>query len=815
MSERKRATGTAPAGPLVGLRFAIYARKSNEDARHEDHRSTTRQIEKATRYVEGKGGTVLPDQIFKDEDISGAEFKTRAGLLKFLDALQNGRPFDALVTMEDSRLGREQIATAYVKQQILTAGVRIFYYLDDREVRMDSALDKMVSSLDAFASEMEREKTRQRVRDAAERKAQQGYVTGGKTLGYVNVRMKGDRPAAPGEKPDYVVRRIDPAGARVVRGIFRMYAEDHGMVRIAKTLNGHPDFAALTRRYFGRKVPVLRERAGRTKGWSPALIGAILHRTIYHGEITWGRQTHVDRNGRAGVRVWRDEAEWLRHPAPDLRIIPEQLWRTVQDRLAVQAQMYLRDDRGKLWSGPDQGREGRYLLSGLGRCRACGSRVSVVGGSPHRSYGCTAAVVQGACTDGWMKRVTLVDRAFLAAVEREVLTPAVFTEAVAQAVQVTLAQAPNRLPELRQEQAAVQKKIDRLMALVEDGTDTPASVKARITEHERQLTVLQTECARLTAGPAVKPADLAALEAEATGHLKRFATLLTGEPAMARQLLKKLLAEPITFWTGKQGLRFQAMFGYGAVIRELISTKERGPVLRGPPANRSEPDGRHDCRPRTGRRTRGDTSRRPGGLYHRRRSGGAGVGPGASGRTRGPPDGSGRDAAPRQEPREGSAVLRDGLRPPGVLIRRAESRVPADSGWPRAENDGSRRVYPDGGSAARRATPGFRPGGRRPRMADTDPDDIPLLTKDEAIAEVRRWLEVEQVDPEKIFAAFGETTIRYKDLIPHLEQDTPDGKLLLFAISRGHVMKRRRDREMEAMLQIISPPPPPRDAPTS
>ncbi|MGE5850337.1 MAG: hypothetical protein ACM362_09445 [Candidatus Methylomirabilota bacterium] len=94
-------------------------------------------------------------------------------------------------------------------------------------------------------------------------------------------------------------------------------------------------------------------------------------------------------------------------------------------------------------------------------------------------------------------------------------------------------------------------------------------------------------------------------------------------------------------------------------------------------------------------------------------------------------------------------------------------------------------------------------------MEEPDPDDIPLLTKDEAIAEVRRWLEVDQVDPERIFAAFGDTTIRYKDLIPHLEQETRDGKLLLFAISRGRVMKRRRDREMEALLQIISPPPPP------
>ena len=94
-------------------------------------------------------------------------------------------------------------------------------------------------------------------------------------------------------------------------------------------------------------------------------------------------------------------------------------------------------------------------------------------------------------------------------------------------------------------------------------------------------------------------------------------------------------------------------------------------------------------------------------------------------------------------------------------------------------------------------------------MHDAQDDEIPLLSKEEAIADVRRWLEAEKVDPEKIFAASGESTIRYKDLLHHLEQETPDGKLLLFAISRGRLMKRSREQEMQALPQIIGRPPKP------
>ena len=100
-------------------------------------------------------------------------------------------------------------------------------------------------------------------------------------------------------------------------------------------------------------------------------------------------------------------------------------------------------------------------------------------------------------------------------------------------------------------------------------------------------------------------------------------------------------------------------------------------------------------------------------------------------------------------------------------------------------------------------------------MPDAPDDEIPLVTKEEAIAEVRRWLEVEQVDPEKIFAVSGDTTIRYKDLMVHLEQETPDGKLLLFAISRGRLFKQARDQELQALLEIAAPPPKPKGPPRS
>src|SRR5215471_3748029 len=198
---------------------AIYARKSTEqNGVGDEEKSVTRQIEHAKACAARKGWTVPDAHIYVDDGISGAEFVKRPGFLRLMNALKPKPPFQILIMSEESRLGREQIETAYALKQIMDAGVRVFFYLEDRERTLDNALDKVMLSLTNFASEMEREKARQRTYDAMLRKAKSLHVTGGKVYGYDNSEILG-----PDGTRASVARRINEEQAAVVRRIFELY----------------------------------------------------------------------------------------------------------------------------------------------------------------------------------------------------------------------------------------------------------------------------------------------------------------------------------------------------------------------------------------------------------------------------------------------------------------------------------------------------------------------------------------------------------------------------------------------------------------
>lgn len=103
-----------------------------------------------------RAGAFRDEFVCVDDGVSGAEFDERPGFIRMMNSLKPKPLFDVLIMSEESRLGREAIETAYALKQLVQAGVRVFFYLEDRERTLDGPIDKIMLSLTTFADELER-----------------------------------------------------------------------------------------------------------------------------------------------------------------------------------------------------------------------------------------------------------------------------------------------------------------------------------------------------------------------------------------------------------------------------------------------------------------------------------------------------------------------------------------------------------------------------------------------------------------------------------------------------------------------------------
>ena len=531
---------------------AIYARKStDQSAVNAEEKSITRQVAHARAYATGKGWMVAEEHVYVDDGISGAEFANRPGFLRLMNALKPQPAFQVLVMSEESRLGREAIETAYALKQLITAGVRVFFYLENRERTLESPTDKLLMSVTAFADELEREKARQRTYDAMVRKARAGHVTGGRVFGYDNVEMTG----LDGRR-SHVERRINEAEASVVRRIFEFCAAGYGIVRITKTLNED-----------GALAPRPQQR--RPAAWAPSSVREVLYRRLYRGEIVWNQTQKRNHWGQKAPKA-RQARDWVTVHAPHLRLVTEELWDAAHARLDVARAAYLRGTGGQLWGRPSHGTESKYLLSGLTRCSVCGGSIYVKTRSHGKRraffYGCTSYHLRGrvVCGNHLEVPMDMLDDALLSAIEREVLHPDVIEIAVqksAERLRPSIAELTTERAHLEAQMSGLDRELERLTAAIATGGEL-AALTDGLREREAAKGVLSRRIALLDAQASFSTMDPATLTTDLRARLDDWRGLLRRQTPQARQILRKLFPEPLKLGPEHEGF---VLHGYASV----------------------------------------------------------------------------------------------------------------------------------------------------------------------------------------------------------------------------------------------------------
>ena len=317
-------------------RCAIYARYSTD---RQSPLSIEDQIRKCREHAAQKGWEVLEDQIYRDEAVSAVGIQGRLGLERLKGAaLSTARPFDTILVDDTSRLSRNLCDTVGLYETLNFVRVRVVAVSQGIDSADEQA--EVLLTFHGLADWLYVKELAKKTHRGLEGKVRKGFSAGGRTFGYRNVQT-----------PEGVKVVIDPAEAAVVLRIFEMSAAGQSLKKIAWTLNSE-------------RVPTPRPRAGRQYAtWCPSAIREMLRRKLYSGTVVWNTSHFIKRPGtNKRVRRPRPEAEWQIMERPDLRIIPEELQRRVEDRFEVMKQRFGGAGRPGLL---DRAFTSSYLLTGV------------------------------------------------------------------------------------------------------------------------------------------------------------------------------------------------------------------------------------------------------------------------------------------------------------------------------------------------------------------------------------------------------------------------------------------------------------------
>ena len=458
-------------------RTAIYARYSSP---RQKPTSIDDQLRDCAQYVVSRSGAVHAE--YRDARQSGSlSIYFRNGIQSLLDDCRDGR-YSAVCAESLDRITRDQRDIAEVYKQLVYLQVPIVTLEEGIITELHVGLKGTMNAM--FLRSLS-EKTR---------RGQRGVVRKGRMIsrapfGYRNANR------IEGSKVERGLREIDPDKAAIVRRIFDLYAKGTSAKAIAALLTAEG-------------IPTPR---GGTTWRHHTLVGmnarsAILSNRTYIGEIVYGA-TRTVRNPTTGRPVYRPctEEEPETNIVPALRIIDDETWNIVQDRILATSRP--RKPPPGLPALP----KGAKPLTPVLRCAHCGGGINSLA---RDRWACVASRARKGCqarTFVLRDLETLVAKRLAQWIGRRTRWDRVVGEA--------LAALARRRSDLQERIDLNRQQTHRMVQVIKD-VEAPPSIVAEIAALDREHAILLDELSQ---------AEAARLPSSRTEHLKPALLAKAGE----------------------------------------------------------------------------------------------------------------------------------------------------------------------------------------------------------------------------------------------------------------------------------------------
>jgi site-specific DNA recombinase len=448
------------------MKTVLYARYSSA---LQNNQSAEDQLRILRERCAKEGWEVVGE--YADEAISGAAglgAHARPQLHALLEQIEAGG-VDQLLTESTNRAARHIGDTHEIFERIKYAGARWF-------TLQTGEITEMIVTIMALMDSQFRTNLRENVKRGQHGAVRSGRFAAGFAYGYRPI-VKADEAG----NPIRGLREPDPEMAKIIIRIFEEYRDGLSPKMIAERLNGE-----------GVPSPRGGLWVATTISGDKKRKNGILHNRIYLGILIHNRTSKVrDPMRKEHIRP-NPESEWIVENIPRLRIISDELWQDVHDRMEQRANRpFSKQHRPK------------RLLSELAACGVCGGGWIVIGSE---RWGCSSHRNGKACSNGRTITTERFEERVLSGLKERMLNPQLVNAFVAEyhaefARRSTQQQRENS--QLEKWLTLANKKITNLLNAIEDGEMDYVEIKARLSSAREQRDQLQHELQELEAGAVI------------------------------------------------------------------------------------------------------------------------------------------------------------------------------------------------------------------------------------------------------------------------------------------------------------------------